>query len=475
MKNYYALAIAAAVAVSGSAMDAGTVKSRLRMARHQPVEKSVDKTVGSGKTSFKVLRKLDEAPGKWVARNSIMYFPLGDDEWEADTRLQTTYDASGFLVKEVEEDYIEETCTVTTYTYGDNGLDYVALSQSGDAIDDVVNSVRLDRTYDSRIPSLITKSYRYQWNGSDWTMAANCYHRVVERDGAGNVTAVRYYTLYQGNFEEVQRVVMEYGADGNATAMSEYQLQYDANYNEVWVEGYSYRDMEWYETDGQLFNLDYIFEGANKVKSYKQYHEDEYVCAVEVTYKDGSDDFVCTATYDNGSMSVQDWTNMANGGFINDIKFMYFDEDEDAYVTDFGMYEYEEYDVLQNLLLGYAYEYYGDGMMLYNWEQATCELNADGLPTTYILRMFIEDEEDEEFRAPLRAGTLSEPPVAGLWEDEMKIEYSGFELLSGVESVSADGGDATVEFFSLDGRRVTDPANGIFIRKQGASVSKVVL
>ena len=46
---------------------------------------------------------------------------------------------------------------------------------------------------------------------------------------------------------------------------------------------------------------------------------------------------------------------------------------------------------------------------------------------------------------------------------------------SAIDAVEAAEADASVEFFNLQGVRVTAPANGIFIRRQGTKVEKVVI
>ena len=48
---------------------------------------------------------------------------------------------------------------------------------------------------------------------------------------------------------------------------------------------------------------------------------------------------------------------------------------------------------------------------------------------------------------------------------------------TGVDAVAADAADATapVEFFDLNGRRIENPATGIYIRRQGSTVSKVFI
>lgn len=46
---------------------------------------------------------------------------------------------------------------------------------------------------------------------------------------------------------------------------------------------------------------------------------------------------------------------------------------------------------------------------------------------------------------------------------------------SGVEGIAADNENAPVEYFNLQGVRVNNPANGLYIRRQGTNVSKVLV
>lgn len=47
--------------------------------------------------------------------------------------------------------------------------------------------------------------------------------------------------------------------------------------------------------------------------------------------------------------------------------------------------------------------------------------------------------------------------------------------MSGVEDITADDANAPVEYYNLQGVRVENPANGVFIRRQGSRVEKVVM
>lgn len=53
------------------------------------------------------------------------------------------------------------------------------------------------------------------------------------------------------------------------------------------------------------------------------------------------------------------------------------------------------------------------------------------------------------------------------------VDLSAF--LSGVENITIDDANAPVEYFNLQGVRVENPANGIYIRRQGNSVTKIVV
>lgn len=51
----------------------------------------------------------------------------------------------------------------------------------------------------------------------------------------------------------------------------------------------------------------------------------------------------------------------------------------------------------------------------------------------------------------------------------------GTDNNSGIESIAVDNANAPVEYFNLQGIRVANPENGIYIRRQGSATSKVAL
>ncbi|MGM9871924.1 MAG: leucine-rich repeat domain-containing protein, partial [Muribaculaceae bacterium] len=69
------------------------------------------------------------------------------------------------------------------------------------------------------------------------------------------------------------------------------------------------------------------------------------------------------------------------------------------------------------------------------------------------------------------AESIEQYKVADQWKDFFFIEESGIEDVS----VDADSMDAPVEYFNLQGIRVENPTSGIYIRRQGSSITKVTI
>lgn len=75
---------------------------------------------------------------------------------------------------------------------------------------------------------------------------------------------------------------------------------------------------------------------------------------------------------------------------------------------------------------------------------------------------------------------IGSAPMAGYsWmnADKTPVDMSGMivlpEDLSGIDNVIVDSNNSKAEYFNLQGVKVENPANGVFIRRQGKQVSKV--
>lgn len=60
--------------------------------------------------------------------------------------------------------------------------------------------------------------------------------------------------------------------------------------------------------------------------------------------------------------------------------------------------------------------------------------------------------------------------------DATGVSVSATGVITGVEDVEADADiNAPVEYFNLQGQPVANPSNGIYIRRQGSKVAKVII
>lgn len=117
--------------------------------------------------------------------------------------------------------------------------------------------------------------------------------------------------------------------------------------------------------------------------------------------------------------------------------------------------------------------------------------NADECPTNVTLRIFIQNTGEDDWgdwgdwesvatvprKTPAEDFDTETPPAEGEWEDYLKMEHSDFKQISisSVDNISVSSTDAPVEYFTLDGRRVAQPNTGIYIRRQGSSVTKIAI
>lgn len=63
---------------------------------------------------------------------------------------------------------------------------------------------------------------------------------------------------------------------------------------------------------------------------------------------------------------------------------------------------------------------------------------------------------------------------SGEYVEDVKMIYGEYAQFSGLEDVTADT-TAAVEYFDLQGRRVENPASGLYIRRQGSKAAKVLV
>lgn len=109
------------------------------------------------------------------------------------------------------------------------------------------------------------------------------------------------------------------------------------------------------------------------------------------------------------------------------------------------------------------------GMMAFDGCSGLTELkSAATVPPT--AQMFAFDGVDLSIPIYVPAGTIDAYKAADEWS-----AFTNYQEMAGIESAVADDLSAPVEYFNLSGIRVDSPAKGLYIRRQGSKVEKVIL
>lgn len=392
------------------------------------------------------------------------------------------------LIKSLEE---ENVYSRIEYVYDEFGMLTQKITYVGESADNLAPSSRSLTEYDPKMHNLVLTTIDENWDAeaSAWVAAGAAQRRVVTRDADGNVTSVQLELPYDGRYDPVHKYEFFYGDDKkvNKIVYSDMEFSYPDFEPVGWIEDVIYENIEWYAFDGQIYDMDCIYEGNNKVKTFTQMYEGEPVYVSNVTYVGDTDDFVLVATIDGGVLE-QTWTNFPNGGYVNQVRQTIEGADGEApSVEDYVASSL--YNELGNDLLSVEYTIYdGSELEFGNYMLGEEILDpATEKTETYILREFwpLEEdwgEEEEEYYALSRV-TVNEitaplDDLEGDWEDFVKIEYSDYQIAGtgAVDKIASDIADGKAEYFTIDGRRVNGtPASGLYIRRTATGAQKVLV
>lgn len=137
-------------------------------------------------------------------------------------------------------------------------------------------------------------------------------------------------------------------------------------------------------------------------------------------------------------------------------------------IKEIGKSAFESCD-LRNIRLGSALRSVGDGAFNRNFNLENVYCNSTLAPEAYD-NSFLEGY-DATLHVPM--GARQRYMIAPGWRYFASIVQD--ESLSDVDEVTVDGEDVPVEYYDMQGRRVENPVHGIYIKRQGSKVEKVVL
>lgn len=416
---------------------------------------SPTKTPGIGKAANRLPAKAAEQ-GEWAAQKESM--SMWDGKWLHVEDNDLTFDANGNILTQLTTEYEGDRLvgyTRTTNTYDDNGMvteRYIEASQNG--VNFRPSSKRLV-AYDPIITDLIISNEQSVWEDGE-ELTSNCYHFDLTRDELGNVTLAERAVLFMGIYDPTERFVAEYGSDGKATSTVQSQLGYDWYTGEYyWEVTEKLSDLEWTDTDGQIYSIDSMMEGRNKLKSATIVDEvDGIDMNLQMTYgDDGSYTMTITLVEDPNLIAKSVYTPLPNGGSKTVMTEEYMGY---VYLTQEEILEYAP----NGLILREYYCEEGEGIETYI-EETKGEFFGDDeeKPEAYEYSLYIPEDEE--------------------WEPYMRIEFSDYVFLPNNQSAIGsieNSSDSAAEYFNLQGVRIPAPAKGtICIERQDNKARKVVI
>lgn len=413
------------------------------------------------KMAAKINAKNAASQDIWRAGLITNYF-WDDEEWFEAFSFQCSYYPSGLLREEYSEEGFKN-----AYEYDEEGrLSKLTVYNTYGEQEEVESISSFE--YDTVVKDfLIFSSEDYVF--LNWSYG---YGKEITRNELGNVTMVRGYGVNNGEKQyQGDCLIIEYGEDQKAIKITDqYSYQHWETGEEITEVNSILDNIVWESTDGQILDINLgdplspAFTGVNKIAScncidsefpseallHIDYTDNGYNCVIELTTGEKISEIIYTSLDDNGSykyyMSAVDYDEEDGEFYIDSTNEMTY-----TYVVDkFGLI-LEESEIISEHSEEYGDDEYSDEMR----GEVTYD-EVYGYPLEYVASSKSDDDEDFVLRE--------------------KVVYSNYINLndpSGIQNII----DSTeeVQFFNLNGVRVTNPTNGIFIRRQGDKVNKVLV
>ncbi len=380
-----------------------------------------------------------------------------------------SYQVGDFLAgSTVKIEYYEDTGYIKSEMDATSRMDYV-YDANGQVIERYEYSIengeatleaKLEVQYDEIVTDFYIDEEYFMYMGETPILVFG-FKRPITRNEDGNITRIQFQTCSFGSDWEDHGsdIVIEYGSDGKATTI--YEMDYD-NYSEELFETKYLENIEWYSTDGQITTTNWdsekFFMGANRIKSADvRMHHLNGTCHLTAVYPEPNAVESETILGEERVHSFEFVELDENGSFQKDWYYPYFILNNDVWEHAGFTRSY-----LSRTFDEYAIEVYSDDA---TWENGVF---SDELETK------IEVTYDPDYGYPTE-GLYTLAYDGGEYMIRGRYEYKDYILVgSDVQTIISPNDEAPVEYFTLQGVKVTTPQNGIFIRRQGAEAKKVI-
>ena len=371
----------------------------------------------------------------------------------AGQKTQYTYNADGKVVKEeVYSEYDNDTKLVSETEY----------------------------TYDPVVKDLVVTQSQKYYEGHSTPVYSSTSGVEITRNSDGNITLISDYRVGGDNKIEYtgDQLIIEYGADKKAVKITEQGYEYNDQGQQVPYVYQQLSDIVWDTTDGQITTIEFDDLNAD------MYFSANRIASATITDDEWPRPATFTATYDGDSyhslVKMGD-ERLLEIDFKCIEKFAPRENFEDCYSYEATTYEVD-YDSEDN---GQYYIDYSSDTKETNTADAfgNCLLNER--TSVYHYKDGDETYTESERTDVIYDTTVGYPIQAAHWtKNESDKDYQPTSLYfyddyvnlqAAVNSVEADSADSPAEYYNLQGVRVQNPDHGLYIVRQGSTVSKVLV
>lgn len=333
--------------------------------------------------------------------------------WALDSKATYLYNAEGYVLTETKEN------ERTVYTYDPIVTNYVA-KEEYQVLDEGV------------------------WSTVEGT------EMIVTRNADNKVTELAVRQFQNGTWGDTQKLyTVTYGSDGKADGLTIYGEE-----NAVYM---TVKNAKWVATDNQIlidlsgeFMGDSFCVGNNRLASATLTSPENamMIISLTATYPDDKGSYACKMSLMGFTMLSEEKTITDTNGSFKLVQTQ--PTDGGGSVTSTYVYEYDQF----GLPLKLRQDATDGAQAIWGELRGTVTYGSDSYPTSIETKACNYDAPDT-------------------WINQERIEFGKYTNTAAVADI--DNQNAPAEYFNLQGVKVANPAAGIYIRKEGSSVKKVMV
>lgn len=421
-----------------------------------------------------------QGESKWAYHQyEVMQWNEDKNNWDPVSKSNYEYYPDGYI-KSIVRVSVTNPYPVTTYYWWDGRGNLAKSEIHGQYYVNSINTTEYFRE-DPFMPDFVTKIVSTHANGTETTRDEQ--HMRITRDADNKITS--YYNFVQkydeyGALTFTPYIYTTYSYDDQGIVRGIDMYNYQTN--TVRYRALSLRNIQWHTYNGQfvaartperLFDFG-LYQGDNRIESadcscYLWPGDNK----LYVTYENDDKDFRAYISSEDGDVPLNiKYTSGENGGYRYSNAYKRYKTlnkiDETTFSHSNPVVTYDVLDVLK--------DEHGN-MIRQQQDFQELNMNQESEYSVYMLAEYqwtYAPEYDELATEVLNYNTYTRGEEPKLYAKYMYSDFRNIALDS-VSEIETEETQAKAEYFDLQGRCVENPSKGVFIRRQGSRVSKIIL